>query len=94
MRVRRRLKAGNTKLRLSVHRSNRQLFAQVIDDAQGITLFGSVAKKGAAKELGKIMAEKAKERQIESVVFDRGPFKYHGIIASFANAAREVGLKF
>jgi large subunit ribosomal protein L18 len=93
--------------RLSVYRSLRHLYAQVIDDEQGVTLVsastlekgetGAVASTGgreAATMLGKLIAERAKEKGVGTVVFDRGGFTYHGVIRAIAEAAREAGLKF
>jgi large subunit ribosomal protein L18 len=93
--------------RLCVYRSLRHLYAQVIDDDRGATLVAastleksaagqlkSTANKEAAAVIGKIIAERAKDRGVESVVFDRGGFTYHGVIRAIADAARESGLKF
>ncbi len=93
--------------RLAVYKSLRHVYAQVIDDEAGTTLVaasslekdvaGSVAHCGnveAAKLVGKAIAERAKEKGLETVVFDRGGFNYHGVIRAMAEAAREAGLKF
>jgi large subunit ribosomal protein L18 len=93
--------------RLSVYRSNKHIYAQLIDDDNGVTLasagsleadFRSKLSDGgdieAAKEVGKLIAERAKTAGIEAVVFDRGGFIYHGRIAALAEAAREAGLFF
>lgn len=89
--------------RLKVHRTNRYLYAQIINDAKGITVLGLNQKhletKGmklvdAAKALGLLIAEKAKAKKISKVVFDRGNKAYHGIIKALADGAREGGLKF
>lgn len=82
--------------RLSVFRSNRYLYAQAIDDAKGETI-ASISEKDAkkpAKELGIIMAEKLKKLKVEKIAFDKGGFKYHGIVKAFAEGLREGGLKF
>jgi large subunit ribosomal protein L18 len=106
-RVRKRLRGTSLKPRLSVHKSNKHIQVQIIDDETGITLgststfakefrdseFGS-KNKASAKKLGEKIAEIAKEKNIKEVVFDRGPFKYHGIFAELADAARSAGLKF
>lgn len=106
-RVRKRVKGSGEKPRLSVHKSNQHLYAQLIDDEQGMTLLsvdtrskemqskglGKKSKK-AALVIGAKIAELAKEKQIERVVFDRGRFKYHGVIAQLADAAREAGMRF
>lgn len=92
--------------RLAVYRSLRHLYAQIIDDERGITLAcastreksaaGSLASTSnceAAKMLGKLIAERSKEKGVSTVVFDRGGFSYHGVIREIADAAREAGLK-
>jgi large subunit ribosomal protein L18 len=93
--------------RLTVYRSLRYVYAQVIDDDRGVTLVSaSTVEKAAAgdlkstgnlaagKRLGAVIAERAKDQGISSVVFDRGGFKYHGVIRAIADGAREAGLKF
>ena len=93
--------------RLAVYRSLRHVFAQVIDDGKGVTLAavstlekdvaGGLAATGnceAGTVVGKIIAERAKEKGVETVVFDRGGFPYHGVVRAIADAAREAGLKF
>jgi len=86
--------------RLSVFRSNKCIYAQLIDDIAGTTLAASDSKKvpgtktEAAKEAGKKLAEKAKAAGIENVIFDRSGYLYHGRIKAFAEGAREGGLKF
>ena len=105
MRVRNKLKAVNTgKLRLSVHRSNKNISAQIIDDAQGKTLasastmepsLGLVGKCNveSAARIGAMIAERAKAAGVEEVYFDRGGFLFHGRVKALAEAAREAGLK-
>ena len=104
-RNRRRLKAvANGRLRLSVHRSDKNISAQVIDDAQGVTvasassLEGGKGKSGAnveaAAKIGKLIAERAIEKGVKDVVFDRGEYIYHGRVKALAEAAREAGLNF
>jgi large subunit ribosomal protein L18 len=91
--------------RLAVFRSLKHIYAQVVDDSKGVTLAAAstaeAAFKGraggniaAAKEIGKLIAERAKEKGINSVVFDRGGYIYHGRVRSLAEAAREAGLQF
>lgn len=91
--------------RLSVHRSGRQIYAQVIDDVKGITLAAASSldkelnlKKGADKEaaqkVGKLVAERARKAGVEKVQFDRGGFIYHGRVKALAEGAREGGLEF
>lgn len=93
------------RLRLSVHRSNKHIYVQVIDDAKGVTLVSAstVEKdlretKGwnadAAVVVGKLIAERSKAAGIDTVVFDRGGYLYHGRIKALADAAREGGLLF
>lgn len=106
MRVRRRVKAGSIKTRLTVTKSNAHIQAQLIDDEKGVTVGGVATfgkefrdtefnkkSKKAAKKLGEAIAAIAKEKNIKEVVFDRGPFKYHGILHELAEAARAGGLK-
>lgn len=81
--------------RLSVFKSNKHIFAQLINDEKGKTLASaSDLKLKTASEVGKLIAEKARELKIEKVVFDRGGDKYHGRIKALAEGAREGGLKF
>lgn len=106
-RVRKKLKGTSLKPRLSIHKSAKHLYAQLIDDEKHATLVGvgtqseklqktehNSKSKEAARHLGSLIARFAKEQNIERVVFDRGRCKYHGIIAEFANSAREAGLQF
>jgi len=94
---------GNEKIpRLNLYRSNKGLFIQLIDDQVGVTLASvsdkeikkSKNKTDAAKEAGKLIAEKAKKIDIKKVVFDRGGFQYHGRVKAIADGAREGGLEF
>jgi large subunit ribosomal protein L18 len=89
--------------RLAVARSNKRIYAQLIDDARGHTLAAAgsheaalrgLAKGPAASEVGKLLAERAKQAGIDRVVFDRGGYKYHGRVKSLADGAREGGLEF
>ncbi|MEK9194608.1 MAG: 50S ribosomal protein L18 [Patescibacteria group bacterium] len=90
------------KPRLSVFRSHRYIYGQLIDDSEGKTLVsahsreikGGGTKSELAKKIGKLLAEKASKLNIKSVVFDRGGYRYHGRIKALAEAAREGGLKF
>ncbi|MBH0112342.1 50S ribosomal protein L18 [Novosphingobium sp. YJ-S2-02] len=100
-RVRTALRArGSQRPRLSVHRTGRHIYAQIIDDAQGRTVAAAntLGAKGtdidAATRVGKELAEAAKKAGITSVVFDRGGFLYHGRVKALADAAREGGLEF
>ena len=107
-RVRRQLAArGNLRPRLSVFRSSKNIYAQIIDDAKGVTLaaassleedFKKAAKKGtdkaAAAAIGKLIAERAVKAGIKDVVFDRGGYIYHGRVKALADAARVGGLNF
>lgn len=103
-RVRKKVFGTSERPRLSVFKSAKHIYAQIIDDSLGVTLVsaGTIGKqpvadsgnvKGAAR-LGEMIAEKAKAKKIKDVVFDRGGFKYHGRIKAMAEAAREKGLKF
>ena len=104
-RNRTRLKAvGNGRPRLTVFRSNKNIYAQVIDDAQGVTLVAASSvesagpdkgsDKAAAEAVGKLIATRAKEKGVTEVVFDRGSYLYHGRVKALADAAREAGLNF
>lgn len=107
-RVRRQVrKVANGRPRLSVHRSGRHIYAQIIDDLAGTTLAAASslekdmrsslktgADTNAATEVGKLVATRAKAAGVENVVFDRGSFRYHGRVKALAEAAREGGLNF
>lgn len=107
LRVRKHLSGSGAKPRLCVVKSNCHIQAQLIDDEKGITL-GSIAtfakqfrgtefarkNKASARKLGEHIAEIAKKNHVKEIVFDRGPFKYHGILAELADAARAGGLQF
>ncbi|MEZ0211814.1 MAG: 50S ribosomal protein L18 [Xanthobacteraceae bacterium] len=107
-RVRRAIRtAANGRPRLSVHRSSKHIYAQIIDDARGVTvaaastlekdLRGSLktgADVAAAQAVGKLVAERAVSAGVKDVVFDRGAFIYHGRVKALADAAREGGLNF
>jgi large subunit ribosomal protein L18 len=107
-RVRRAVKAAaNGRLRLSVHRSSKHIYAQIIDDTKGETLVAASSlekdlrgslKTGAdveaAKTVGKLIAERAVEKGLGAIVFDRGQYIYHGRVKALADAAREGGLDF
>jgi len=103
-RIRRKLSGTKERPRLAVFRSVAHIYAQVIDDVEGRTLVSasSVDKDGktkggnvaAAKAIGKLVAERAKEKGVKAVVFDRGGYQYHGRIKALADAAREAGLEF
>ena len=106
LRVRNKLrKVNHGRLRLSVHRSNKNISVQLIDDVQGVTLasasslekaIGVVGKNNAeaAAKVGSAIAERAKKAGIEECYFDRGGFLFHGKVKALADAAREGGLKF
>jgi large subunit ribosomal protein L18 len=107
-RVRRAVKAAaNGRLRLSVHRSSKHIYAQVIDDVKGETLAAASSlekamrerlKTGAdveaAKAVGQLVAERATAKGVKNVVFDRGSYLFHGRVKALADAAREGGLSF
>lgn len=94
MRVRKKLKAVLSVPRLSVFKSNRLLSAQIIDDSKHISLGGASLPKKDAVALGQKMGALAKELGLTELVLDRGHNKYHGVVARFADAVREAGLKF
>ena len=107
LRVRKHLRGTSMKPRLCVVKTNKHIQVQLIDDEKGCTLGQTatfakefrgtefaVKNKESAKKLGEAIASIAKEKNIVEVVFDRGPFKYHGILAALADAARSGGLQF
>ncbi|MCC6253246.1 MAG: 50S ribosomal protein L18 [Bacteroidia bacterium] len=104
-RIRKIVKGDSQKPRLSVFRSNKQIYAQLIDDANGVTLFSAsskikeiaeqkVNKIEQARLVGKLIAEKANNAGLKGVRFDRNGYLYHGRVKSLADAAREAGLEF
>jgi len=106
-RVRKKVSGTAERPRLNVYRSLNHIYAQVIDDAAGVTLVaastldealkgkvGFGGNKEAAKEVGKLVAQKALDKGIKAVVFDRGGYIYHGRVKELAEAAREAGLEF
>ncbi|HOC53615.1 MAG TPA: 50S ribosomal protein L18 [Candidatus Pacearchaeota archaeon] len=99
-RVRAKIKGAENSPRLCVFRSISHIYAQLINDETGKTLI-SIQDSGLkgnkteiAKKVGNLLAEKAKEKKIEKVIFDRGGYKYHGRVKALAEGAREGGLKF
>jgi large subunit ribosomal protein L18 len=106
MRIRKKISGTEGKPRIAVFRSNKQIYVQVIDDKNGVTILSAsskekevssktgVKKTEQAKMVGQMLAAKCREKGIESVVFDRSGYKYHGRVKSLADAAREGGLKF
>ncbi len=106
-RIRRKISGSEARPRLSVFRSTRHIYAQIIDDSQGKTLaaastlsgelkgkLSGLKKADAAKEVGKLLAAKAREKGISQVVFDRNGFIYHGRVKAVADSCRENGLEF
>ncbi len=104
-RIRYKIKKISNRKRLTVFRSNNHLYAQLIDDTKGITLASSssleksikdknLTRKEVAELIGKNIAKKIKSKGIEDVAFDRGKYKYHGLIKILAEAARVEGLNF
>ena len=103
-RVRKTLAGNGERPRLAVYRSNRYIYAQVIDDARGHTVAAASSQEkdlrsktlsvDTASEVGKLVAERAKSAGVSTVVFDRGGYKFHGRIKALADAAREAGLEF
>jgi len=108
-RIRRKLSGSSARPRLNVYRSLNHIYAQVIDDATGKTLVSASTVEGrkgekkakttggnlgSAKDVGKMIAQRAQETRVKKVVFDRGGYLYHGRIKALADAAREAGLEF
>ncbi len=109
-RIRKKLQGTPERPRLNVYRSENHIYVQVIDDAKGVTLVAATSvEKGkgikgekrptggnvsSAKEVGKLIAQRANDKGIKKVVFDRGGYLYHGRIKALADAAREAGLEF
>jgi large subunit ribosomal protein L18 len=106
MRIRKKISGTAEIPRLAVFRSNKQIYVQVVDDLNKITILSAsskekevadktgIKKTEQAKLVGKLLASKCREKGIEQVVFDRSGYKYHGRVKSLADAAREGGLKF
>jgi len=107
MRMRNKISGTAERPRVNVYRSSKHIYAQVIDDTQGVTLVSassleeavkgqvkSTGSKEAAAVVGKLVGERAKDQGIESVTFDRGGYIYHGRVQSLADGLREAGLKF
>jgi len=106
MRIRKKISGTLDAPRIAVFRSNKQIYAQVVNDLKGETILSvssrekeiaaqtGIKKVEQAKLVGKLLASKCKEKGIEKVVFDRGGYKYHGRVKSLADAAREGGLNF
>jgi large subunit ribosomal protein L18 len=107
-RIRKRVNGSESRPRLCVFRSNKHIYAQIVDDSKGATLTSAsslepetkkdIAKGGgnvaAAKAVGKTVARRALDKGIKAVLFDRGGYLYHGRVKALAEAAREAGLKF
>jgi large subunit ribosomal protein L18 len=107
LRIHKRLRGTSDRPRLVVFRSLRHVYAQVIDDVKGATLVSAstldkdvrdglehLGNKQAGRVVGKTIAQRAKAKGVESVVFDRAGFRYHGVVKELADAARAAGLKF
>ncbi|MCK4305517.1 MAG: 50S ribosomal protein L18 [Candidatus Eisenbacteria sp.] len=106
-RIRKNLSGSANRPRLCVFRSRMHIYAQIIDDVQGVTLVGASTlspelrdtlkgkvKTQASKELGKLITARATEKGIKQVAFDRGGYRYHGRVKALADSAREAGLEF
>ena len=105
-RIRKKLQGSEERPRLNVYRSLNHIYAQLIDDSKGVTLVSASTNAGkagkgkvggnvaSAKEVGKLIAQRAKEKGVKQVIFDRGGYLYHGRIKALADAAREAGLEF
>ncbi len=104
LRIRKRLVGTPSKPRISVFRSNKHIYAQIIDDVNGVTLVSASTVESkmpenggnieAASKVGKLLAERAIEKNIKNVVFDRSGYLYHGRVKALAEAARAAGLEF
>lgn len=104
MRVRGKISGTSDRPRLNVYRSNANIYAQIIDDVNGVTLVsastldkefeGAAGNCEAAKKVGALLGKRAKSKGISAVVFDRGGYVYHGRVAALAEGAREAGLEF
>ncbi|MBN2559182.1 MAG: 50S ribosomal protein L18 [Clostridia bacterium] len=107
MRIRNKISGTPARPRLNVYKSNKNIYAQIIDDLAGVTLVAASSldaalkneipyggNKNAAKEVGKLIAKRAVEKGIKAVVFDRGGYIYHGRVKELADAARAEGLEF
>lgn len=105
MRIRKIISGTSERPRMTVFRSNKQIYVQLIDDMEGNTLLSASSNTGEissekenkieqAKKLGSLVAEKAKSAGIENVIFDRNGYLYHGRVKALAESAREAGLKF
>ncbi len=100
--IRRKISGTAERPRISVFKSNKGIYAQIIDDSKGVTLASAstkeIGKQGVnvevSKEVGKKLAENAKSAGVETVIFDRGGYPYHGRVKALAEGAREGGLKF
>ena len=101
-RISTKVRGSKDRPRLSVYRSNKHIFVQVIDDVKGETIIGISDKEVSseesrvekAKKLGMLLAKKALEKKVSVVVFDKGRYAYHGLVKALAEGAREGGLKF
>jgi large subunit ribosomal protein L18 len=103
-RIRKKVRGSVEKPRLAIYRSNKEIYAQIIDDVNGNTIVSassrdkacnaSGSKSEIAKEVGKIVAERCLSKDINTVVFDRGGYLYHGRVKALADGAREGGLQF
>ncbi|WEK53794.1 MAG: 50S ribosomal protein L18 [Candidatus Cohnella colombiensis] len=106
LRVRKKITGTNERPRLSVFRSSKHIYAQLIDDVKGVTIvsastldkelagIGNGGNVESASKVGELVAKRAKDKGYENVVFDRGGYLYHGRIQALADAAREAGLQF
>ena len=104
-RIRRKIRGEAARPRLAVFRSQKHIYAQVVDDLQGSTLVAAGSREkdfpgkgggtvASAKQVGKLVAQRAQEKGIRQVAFDRGGYQYHGRIKALADAAREAGLQY
>lgn len=107
LRVRKKIQGTTERPRLNIFRSSKHMYAQLIDDVKGVTIasastqdkelkdgIGNGGNAEAARKVGSLIAERAKQNGVEKVVFDRGGYLYHGRVQALADAAREAGLEF
>jgi large subunit ribosomal protein L18 len=104
LRIRKHVNGTQERPRLSIYRSNRYIYGQLIDDVQGHTIISASSREDSiandknrieqSKEVGKLLAKRAKDKKIDEIVFDRGGYLYHGRVKAFAEGVREGGIKF
>lgn len=102
-RIRRKIRGTASQPRISIYRSNKEIYAQVIDDVAGVTIAAASSREGVvdgenktvqAKQVGKILGERLQNNNISAVLFDRGGYLYHGRVKALADGVREAGINF